>query len=113
METVLWICKQIEEEEFFYTEPFPLSQSVLLALLEQLARDFNQHKEIKLSWIQRILIKLDTLYFKREGLLPHLQPVLNQVQENLNNAQVASKQRSRLEVVKAVLSSVLYEVSNN
>ena len=113
IETVVWLCQQIKEEDFFYTDPFPLSQSVLLALLQQLGSDLHENKDIKLSWIQRISIKLDIGYFKKESLLPHLVPVLEEVQKNLNAAGVASNERSRFEVVSAVLNSVLLMVDSH
>lgn len=111
VEVVLWLCQQIGEDEFFYSEPFPLSQSVLLALLQQLGSDLNKAREMKLSWIQRVLIVLDMEFFEREGLLPHLPPVLSEVQKNLNSANLKPKERPRLEVVKAVLNSVQFTVN--
>ena len=110
VEVVIWLCQQIKEEDFFYLDPFPLSQSVLLALLQQLGSDLNQAKETKLSWIQRVLIVLDTDFFEQELLLDQLLPVLREVQKNLNSAKVKGNERPRFDVVKTVLSSVLYTV---
>ena len=87
-----------------------MSQSVLLALLQQLGSDLNQAKETKLSWIQRVLIVLDTDFFEQELLLDQLLPVLREVQKNLNSAKVKGNERPRFDVVKTVLSSVLYTV---
>ena len=110
VEVVIWLCQQIKEEDFFYLDPFPLSQSVLLALLQQLGSDLNQAKETKLSWIQRVLIVLDTDFFEQELLFDQLLPVLREVQKNLNSAKVKGNERPRFDVVKTVLSSVLYTV---
>ena len=83
---------------------------MLLALLQQLGSDLNQAKETKLSWIQRVLIVLDTDFFEQELLLDQLLPVLREVQKNLNSAKVKGNERPRFDVVKTVLSSVLYTV---
>ena len=83
------------------------SQTVVL---QQLGSDLNQAKETKLSWIQRVLIVLDTDFFEQELLLDQLLPVLREVQKNLNSAKVKGNERPRFDVVKTVLSSVLYTV---
>ncbi|QDZ18032.1 hypothetical protein HOP50_01g05380 [Chloropicon primus] len=111
VDLVLWLCEQIGEEEFFYQDPFPLSQSVLLALLQQVGSDLKKGRETKFSWIQRILLKLDTDYFEKEGLLQHLPPVLKELQGNLGNLNVKAKEKSRLEVVHAILTSVTFTVN--
>jgi hypothetical protein len=113
IELVIWLCQQLNEEEFFYEEPFPVSQTVLLALLQQLGSEMKGSTKTKLSWIQKISLSFDMDFFKNRGLLPQLLPVLSEVQNNINAfSKNNSGGKGSIRVVMAVLNSVLLTARN-
>ena len=113
IELVIWLCQQLNEEEFFYQEPFPVSQTVLLALLQQLGSEMKGSTKTKLSWIQKISLSFDMDFFKNQGLLPQLLPVLGEVQNNINAfSKNNSGGKGSIRVVMAVLNSVLLTARN-
>ncbi|KAK8486046.1 hypothetical protein V6N11_033023 [Hibiscus sabdariffa] len=48
---VAWLCSQVDLRTILSTNPFPLSQGVLLSLLQQLACDINKDTPRKLAWM--------------------------------------------------------------
>eukprot|EP00210_Caulerpa_lentillifera_P002925 g2792.t1 len=64
------IISVVDYELLFATEPCPLSQSVLLSLLNQIGCDLVTDSEIKLKWIRGAVTHLDvTPYSPRVGTL--------------------------------------------
>ena len=45
---VLYLCQQVTPEDVFDKTPCPLSQPVLLSLVQQLSVDLSEHVDLKL-----------------------------------------------------------------
>jgi hypothetical protein len=59
VDTVAWLCGQLEPG-MLAEEPCPLSQGVLLALLQQLGFDLSKDPLPKLAWIRDAALALKT-----------------------------------------------------
>ena len=46
----MFLCQQVNLEEVFDKSPCPLSQPVLLSLIQQLSVDLNDHLELKIKY---------------------------------------------------------------
>ena len=46
----MFLCQQVSLEEVFDKSPCPLSQPVLLSLIQQLSVDFNNHLKLKIKY---------------------------------------------------------------
>ena len=55
LQLVLYVCQQLSPEEVFDKAPSPLSQPVLLSLIQQLSVDFKEHIEIKLKYVFNVV----------------------------------------------------------
>lgn len=73
----LW---QIDETHLFSTVSLPLSQGVLLSLVQQLGCDLGKDTPRKLSWIREAALALNP---DDPLLAPHMRPFLQQLYENL------------------------------
>lgn len=50
---VLYACETIDSQQVFGQTPCPLSQPVLLSLIQQLSSNLSTHSELKIRWGQR------------------------------------------------------------
>lgn len=90
--------------------PLPLSQGVLLALLQQLSCDINQETPKKLAWMTDVAAALNPA---DQRIAQHVRPILDQVsltlshRRNLPNAppSEASTIRLLMHVVNSILLS--------
>lgn len=73
----LW---QLNEAHLFSTVPLPLSQGVLLSLVQQLGCDLDKDTTRKLSWIREAALALNP---DDPLLAPHMRPFLHQLHQNL------------------------------
>ena len=77
----LFLGMQMDQVNLFNTVPLPLSQGVLLSLVQQLGCDLGKDTARKLSWIREAVLALnpgDPL------LAPHMRPFLEQLYQNLH-----------------------------
>lgn len=71
--TVGWLATQADAAAVLGREPCPLSQMVLLSLVQQLCADLGSHVGAKLAWVREAALLLNP----RDPLLArHLRPVL-------------------------------------
>jgi enhancer of mRNA-decapping protein 4 len=77
---VSWLCMQLNEAHLFSTVPLPLSQGVLLSLVQQLGCDLDKDTTRKLSWIREAALALNP---DDPLLAPHMRPFLHQLHQNL------------------------------
>ncbi|KAF5182765.1 Enhancer of mrna-decapping protein, partial [Thalictrum thalictroides] len=56
---VSWLCSQVDLAGIMSMVPFPLSQGVLLALLQQLACDISKDTSLKLTWMTEVAIAIN------------------------------------------------------
>ncbi|XP_061773440.1 enhancer of mRNA-decapping protein 4 isoform X4 [Nerophis ophidion] len=56
---VLYVCETIDSEQVFGQHPCPLSQPVLLSLIQQLSSNLTNRSELKISYLEDALMNLD------------------------------------------------------
>lgn len=77
-----WLCGSIDAPSTLSRSPPPLSQMVMLSLLQQLAVDLSQHTTSKLQWIREAAMNIDP----RDPVIAHqVKPVLQGVANSLTN----------------------------
>ncbi|XP_042503231.1 enhancer of mRNA-decapping protein 4-like isoform X2 [Macadamia integrifolia] len=77
---VSWLCSQVDFKGIMSMVPQPLSQRVLLSLLQQLAYDISTETSRKLSWMTFVavaIIPTDSM------IAMHVRPILEQVYQIL------------------------------
>lgn len=88
---------QVDLHGILATMPLPLSQGVLLSLLQQLACDINKDRHSKLAWITDVAAAINPT----DPLITmHAQPIFDQVYQRLHH------QRSSPTTTGAELSSI-------
>ncbi|BDA40748.1 probable enhancer of mRNA-decapping protein 4 [Coccomyxa sp. Obi] len=73
---VTWLCQQLDATQLLSQEPLPLSQSVLLSLMQQLGSDLSKDTGIKLQWLKEAAPVLDP---NDTMLAPHMRQILQQL----------------------------------
>jgi enhancer of mRNA-decapping protein 4 len=103
---VSWLCMQMDEAHLFSTVPLPLSQGVLLSLVQQLGCDLGKDTARKLSWIREAALALNP---DDPLLAPHMRPFLQQLYQNLHKqvAQAVPGEQANLRLVIHVVHSLL------
>jgi WD40 repeat protein len=61
LEIVAWLCSRVAPQKIFGKSPLPLSQVVLISLVQQLSCDLNKATSMKLNWLKDILLVLDPM----------------------------------------------------
>uniref|UniRef100_A0A673A5L9 Enhancer of mRNA-decapping protein 4 n=1 Tax=Sphaeramia orbicularis TaxID=375764 RepID=A0A673A5L9_9TELE len=56
---VLYVCETIDSQQVFSQHPCPLSQPVLLSLIQQLSSNLTTRSELKISYLEDALMNLD------------------------------------------------------
>ncbi|XP_048211253.1 enhancer of mRNA-decapping protein 4 isoform X2 [Perognathus longimembris pacificus] len=56
---VLYVCETVDPAQVFGQPPCPLSQPVLLSLIQQLASDLGTRTDLKLSYLEEAVMHLD------------------------------------------------------
>ncbi|KAJ0017988.1 hypothetical protein Pint_09643 [Pistacia integerrima] len=107
---VSWLCSQVDLPGILSTLPLPLSQGVLLALLQQLACDISKETPRKLAWMTDVAIAI----IPTDPMIAmHVRPIFEQVyqilghQRNLptTSASEANSIRLLMHVINSVLMS--------
>lgn len=78
---VSWLCNQVDPTTLFTMSPPPLSQGVLLALVQQLGCDLGHDTGKKLMWIKGAALALNP---RDPGLAPHMRHFLEKLYSNLH-----------------------------
>ncbi|XAR53895.1 hypothetical protein NMG60_11022618 [Bertholletia excelsa] len=105
---VSWLCSQVDLQGILSVVPLPLSQGVLLALLQQLACDINKEKSRKLEWMTHVAIAMNPT---DPMIAMHVRPIFEQVyqilghQRSLPSTQAA--EASSIRLLMHVINSVL------
>ncbi|KAF2282628.1 hypothetical protein GH714_039523 [Hevea brasiliensis] len=72
---VSWLCSQVDLQEILSMVPLPLSQGVLLALLQQLACDISKETSRKLAWMTDVAVAINPA----DPLIAlHVRPIFDQ-----------------------------------
>lgn len=108
---VVWLCGQVDPRTVLLPEPTPLSQMVLLSLVQQLASDLSvpgKPLSTKLTWIGEAALFINP---RDPTTAPHLKPVLDHVYSSLQtclgrvHGESASACRLAMHVVHSQLAS--------
>ncbi|KAL5737244.1 hypothetical protein ACOSP7_030005 [Xanthoceras sorbifolium] len=94
---VSWLCAQVDLHGILSLVPLPLSQGVLLSLLQQLSFDLNKETTRKLAWITDVAAAINP---SDPMISMHVRPIFEQVYQRLNH------QRSLPTTTGAELSSI-------
>lgn len=77
---VLYVCETIDSQQVFGQNPCPLSQPVLLSLIQQLSSNLTTRSELKISYLEDAVMNLD----HGDALTrDHMSSVLSQVRPKL------------------------------
>ncbi|KAK9691536.1 hypothetical protein RND81_09G202700 [Saponaria officinalis] len=105
---VSWLCSQVDLQRMLSAVPLPLSQGVLLSLLQQLACDISKDTTRKLAWMMDVascIVPHDPM------IAVHVRPILEQVYQILNHQRsfpsTTPAETSSLRVIMHVINSML------
>lgn len=77
---VLYVCETIDSQQVFGQQPCPLSQPVLLSLIQQLSSNLTTRSELKISYLEDAVLNLD---HSDPLTRDHMASVLTQVRPKL------------------------------
>ncbi|XP_078443223.1 enhancer of mRNA-decapping protein 4-like [Wolffia australiana] len=108
---VSWLCSQVDLTMLCSVSPLPLSQGVLLSLLQQLACDLGKDTTQKLAWMTQVAVAVDP---NDPMIKLHVRPIFDQVYQILlhqrslptTTAADSNSIRLMLHVIHSVLSGL-------
>ncbi|XP_056137457.1 enhancer of mRNA-decapping protein 4 isoform X2 [Lampris incognitus] len=77
---VLYVCETVDSQQVFGQHPCPLSQPVLLSLIQQLSSNLTTRSELKISYLEDAVMNLD---HSDPLTRDHMAAVLSQVRPKL------------------------------
>lgn len=105
---VSWLCSQVDLAGILAIVPLPLSQGVLLSLLQQLSCDINKDKPRKLAWMTDVASVINPA---DPRIAAHVRPILDQVYQTLNHHRslptTSPSEASTIRLLMHVINSVL------
>ncbi|XP_058218921.1 enhancer of mRNA-decapping protein 4-like isoform X2 [Rhododendron vialii] len=105
---VSWLCSQVDLQRILAMVPLPLSQGVLLSLLQQLACDISKDPARKLAWMTDVAVALNPT---DPMIAVHVRPIFEQVYQILNHHRslptASSTELSSIRVLMHVINSML------
>ncbi|XP_024976086.1 enhancer of mRNA-decapping protein 4-like [Cynara cardunculus var. scolymus] len=105
---VSWLCSQVDLQGILTSNPVPLSQGVLLSLLQQLACDIVNDTSRKLAWMMDLVVAIKP----SDGMIAmHVGPIFDQVYSILNHQMsvpnMSVSEVSSIRVVMKLINSTL------
>lgn len=105
---VSWLCSQVELQLIMSMNPLPLSQGVLLSLLQQLSCDISKETPRKLSWMRDVLSAINPT---DPMIAVHVRPIFEQVYQILNHHRnlptTGGAELSNIRLILHVINSML------
>ncbi|XP_058114750.1 enhancer of mRNA-decapping protein 4-like isoform X2 [Magnolia sinica] len=105
---VSWLCSQVDLQAILSVLPLPLSQGVLLSLLQQLACDIGNKTSQKLDWMGDVVVAIDPV---DPTIAAHGRPIFEQVHQILDHQRVlpttTTAERSCIRLIMRAINSVL------
>ncbi|XP_048236001.1 enhancer of mRNA-decapping protein 4 isoform X2 [Ricinus communis] len=105
---VSWLCGQVNLQGILSMVPLPLSQGVLLALMQQLACDINKETPRKLAWMTEVAVAINPA---DPMIAMHVRPILDQVYQILrhqrNLATISASEAASIRLLMHVINSVI------
>ncbi|KAM9301724.1 enhancer of mRNA-decapping protein 4 [Gastrophryne carolinensis] len=77
---ILYVCKTVDSQQVFGQHPCPLTQPVLLSLIQQLSFDLGTQTELKLNYLEEAVLHLD---HSDPVTRDHIDSVMTQVRQKL------------------------------
>ncbi|CAI9760354.1 unnamed protein product [Fraxinus pennsylvanica] len=105
---VSWLCSQVDLQGILSTNPLPLSQGVLISLLQQLAYDISKETHKKLPWMREVLLAINPT---DPMIVVHARPIIEQVYQILNHHRnlptTTGPELSIIRLIMHVVNSIL------
>uniref|UniRef100_A0A5B6YWJ8 Enhancer of mRNA-decapping protein 4 n=1 Tax=Davidia involucrata TaxID=16924 RepID=A0A5B6YWJ8_DAVIN len=105
---VSWLCSQVDLQGILSMIPLPLSQGVLLSLLQQLACDISKDTPRKLVWMADVAVAINPA---DPMIVVHVRPIFEQVYQILNHHRslptASGAEFSSIRLVMHVINSML------
>ncbi|KAA8523509.1 hypothetical protein F0562_009932 [Nyssa sinensis] len=105
---VSWLCSQVDLQGILSMIPVPLSQGVLLSLLQQLACDISKDTPRKLAWMTDVAVAINPT---DPMIAVHVRPIFEQVYQILNHHRslptTSGAELSSIRLVMHVINSML------
>ncbi|KAL7103295.1 hypothetical protein ACP275_08G170900 [Erythranthe tilingii] len=105
---VSWLCTQVDLPGILSMNPLPVSQGVLLSLLQQLACDIIKETPRKLTWMREVLSAINPT---DPLIVVHVRPIFEQVYQILHNHRslptVSGAELSNIRLIMHVINSML------
>ncbi|KAK4420673.1 Enhancer of decapping protein 4 [Sesamum alatum] len=105
---VSWLCSQVDLPGMLSMSPLPLSQGVLLSLLQQLACDISKETTRKLAWMREVLSAINPT---DPMIVVHVRPIFEQVYQILNHHRnlpsTSGAELSNIRLIMHVINSML------
>ncbi|PIN09335.1 WD40 repeat nuclear protein [Handroanthus impetiginosus] len=105
---VSWLCSQVDLPGILSMNPLPLSQGVLLSLLQQLACDISKETPRKLMWMREVLSAINPT---DPMIVVHVRPIFEQVYQILNHHRnlptTSGPELSNIRLIMHVINSML------
>jgi enhancer of mRNA-decapping protein 4 len=100
---VSWLCTQADPQSLFSMVPLPLSQGVLLSLVQQLSCDLGKDTARKLVWIREAALALNP---NDPILAHHMRPILGDLYQNLHGQMLITSSGGEASSIRLVLHLV-------
>lgn len=100
---VSWLCTQADPQSLFSMVPLPLSQGVLLSLVQQLSCDLGKDTSRKLVWIREAALALNP---NDPILAHHMRPILGDLYQNLHGQMLITSSGAEASSIRLVLHLV-------
>ncbi|KAL2523831.1 Enhancer of mRNA-decapping protein 4 [Abeliophyllum distichum] len=105
---VSWLCSQVDLQGILSMNPLPLSQGVLISLLQQLAYDISKETHNKLPWMREVLSAINPT---DPMIVVHVHPIFEQVYQILNHHRnlptTTGPELSNIRLIIHVINSML------
>lgn len=105
---VSWLCSQVNLQGILSTAPIPLSQGVLLSLLQQLACDIQKDSPRKLGWMIDVAVAINPA---DPMIAVHVRPIFEQVYQIVNHHRtlptLSGGEITSIRLVMHIINSVL------
>ncbi|XP_028109810.1 enhancer of mRNA-decapping protein 4-like isoform X1 [Camellia sinensis] len=105
---VSWLCSQVDLQGILSMVPLPLSQGVLLSLLQQVACDISKDTTRKLGWMTDVAVVINPA---DPMIAVHVRPIFEQVYQILSHHRslptTSSAEISSIRLVMHVINSML------
>ncbi|KAK7289663.1 hypothetical protein RIF29_03476 [Crotalaria pallida] len=105
---VSWLCSQVDLHGLLSMAPLPLSQGVVLSLLQQLACDISNDTTRKMAWMTEVAAAINP---SDPMIALHVRPIFEQVYQILNHQRslptMTGADRSSVRLLLHVINSML------